>query len=89
MERFGQRAPAAVIAAELRVSEQSVQRCQADKILATPALLPSVNRAAYQHMLTDCIVVANLLQPGPGYGATSQDDTAWTAAMNASSINIS
>jgi hypothetical protein len=29
-----------------------------------------VNRAAYQHMLTDCIVVANLLQPGPGYGTT-------------------
>ena len=64
-------------------------RAQATKILATPALLPAVNRAAYQHMLTDYIVVANLLQPGPGYGTTPQDDTAWTTAMNASSINVS
>ena len=64
-------------------------RAQADKILTTPALLPAVNRAAYQHMLTDYIVVANLLQPGPGYGTTPQDDTAWNTAMNASSINVS
>ena len=64
-------------------------RAQAQKILATPALLPAVNRAAYQHMLTDYIVVANLLQPGPGYGTTPQDDTAWTTAMNASNINVS
>ena len=64
-------------------------RAQANKILTTPALLPAVNRAAYQHMLTDYIVVANLLQPGPGYGTTPQDDTAWNTAMNASSINVS
>ena len=64
-------------------------RAQAQKILTTPALLPAVNRAAYQHMLTDYIVVANLLQPGPGYGTTPQDDAAWTAAMNASSITVS
>ena len=64
-------------------------RAQADKILTTPALLPAVNRAAYQHMLTDYIVVANLLQPGPGYGTTPQDYTAWNAAMNASNINVS
>lgn len=64
-------------------------RAEAEKILADPALLPAVNRAAYQHMLTDYIVVANLLQPGPGYGTTPQDDTAWTAAMNASNINVS
>ena len=64
-------------------------RAQAEKILTAPALLPTVNRAAYQHMLTDYITVANLLQPGPGYGTTPQDDTAWTAAMNASNITIS
>ena len=64
-------------------------RAQADKILTTPALLPAVNRAAYQHMLNDYIVVANLLQPGPGYGTTPQDDTAWNTAMNASNINVS
>ena len=64
-------------------------RAQAEKILTTPALLPTVNRAAYQHMLTDYITVANLLQPGPGYGTTPQDDTAWTAAMNASNITVS
>ncbi len=30
------------------------------------------------------------LQPaGPGYGTTPQDDTAWTTAMNASSIDVS
>ena len=64
-------------------------RAQANKILTTPALLPAANRAAYQHMLTDYITVANLLQPGPGYGTTPQDDTAWNTAMNASSINVS
>ena len=64
-------------------------RAQAEKILATPALLPSVNQAAYQQMLNDYIVVANLLQPGPGYGTTPQDDTAWNAAANASNINVS
>ena len=64
-------------------------RAQAQKILADPALLPAVNRAAYQTMLNDFIVVANLLQPGPGYGTTAQDYTAWNAAMNATNINVS
>jgi hypothetical protein len=45
-------------------------RAQAQKILSTPALLPTVNRAAYERMLSAFIVVANLLQPGPGYGTT-------------------
>ena len=40
-------------------------------------------------MLKDFIVVANLLQPGPGYGTTPQDYTAWyTTALNASNITI-
>ena len=64
-------------------------RAQAQKIQANPALLPAVNRAAYQTMLTDFIVVANLLQPGPGYGTTAQDYTAWNTAMNATNINVS
>ena len=64
-------------------------RAQAQKILTTPALLPAVNRAAYQRMLNDFIVVANLLQPGPGYGTTPQDYAAWNTAMNASNINVS
>jgi hypothetical protein len=64
-------------------------RAQAQQILTTPALLPAVNRAAYQRMLNDFIVVANLLQPGPGYGTTPQDYAAWNTAMNASNINVS
>jgi hypothetical protein len=40
-------------------------------------------------MLDDFIVVANLLQPGPDYGTTAQDDAAWAVAMNASNINVS
>ena len=64
-------------------------RAEAQKIQANPALLPAVNRAAYQTMLNDFIVVANLLQPGPGYGTTAQDYTAWNAAMNATNINVS
>jgi hypothetical protein len=64
-------------------------RAQADKILATSALLPTVNRAAYQQMLHRFITVADMLQPGPGYGTTSQDDTAWSAAVNASDIAVS
>jgi hypothetical protein len=39
-------------------------------------------------MLKDFITVANLLQPGPGYGTTAQDDTAWYTAMNASNITV-
>jgi hypothetical protein len=64
-------------------------RAQAQKILANPALLPAVNQAAYQTMLNDFITVANLLQPGPGYGTTAQDYTAWDAAMHATNINVS
>jgi len=64
-------------------------RTQARTILATPALLPTVNRAAYKVMLNDFITVANLLQPGPGYGTTPQDDTAWYTALAASNITVS
>jgi hypothetical protein len=63
-------------------------RAQADKILATPALLPTVHRAAYKVMLNDFIIVANLLQPGPGYGTTAQDETAWYTALSASNITV-
>jgi hypothetical protein len=34
-------------------------------------------------------MVANLLQPGAGYGTTPQDYTAWNAAMAASNTNFS
>jgi hypothetical protein len=64
-------------------------RTQARKILATPALLPTVHRAAYKVMLNDFITVANLLQPGPGYGTTPQDDTAWNTALAASNLTVS
>ena len=40
-------------------------------------------------MLNDFITVANLLQPGPGYGTTTQDYTAWYTALRASNITIS
>jgi hypothetical protein len=64
-------------------------RAQAATILATPALLPTVHQAGYKTMLNDFITVANLLQPGPGYGTTPQDDTAWYAALSASNITVS
>ena len=64
-------------------------RTEAAKILATPALLPATGTAAYKVMLNDFITVANLLQPGPGYGTTPQDDTAWYAALAASNITVS
>ena len=64
-------------------------RAQARTILGTPALLPAVNRAAYQQMLNDFITVADLLQPGPGYGTTPQDYTAWYTALHASNITVS
>src|SRR5580658_5230935 len=41
---------------------------QARTILTHPALLPATGRAAYQHMLTDFITLAALLQPGAHYG---------------------
>jgi hypothetical protein len=70
-------------------ADARVVRAEARKILRTPALLPTVNRAAYKRMLNDFIVVANLLQPGPGYGTTPQDDTAWYKALHATNINVS
>jgi hypothetical protein len=69
-------------------ADARVVRVEARKILATRALLPAHNRAAYKRMLEDYIVVANLLQPGPGYGTTPQDYTAWNTALNASNIIV-
>ena len=70
-------------------SDARVMRKDAEKILSTPALLPNVNRVAYKKMLNDFVIVANLLQPGPGYGTTAQDWTAWNTALAASNINVS
>jgi hypothetical protein len=39
-------------------------------------------------MLKDFIVVATVLQPGPGYGTTAQDTTAWYTALSASNITV-
>ncbi|MGH3202586.1 MAG: hypothetical protein ACRDOA_17540 [Streptosporangiaceae bacterium] len=69
-------------------ADARVVRAEAQKILHTPALLPTHNRAAYKQMLNDFITVANLLQPGPGYGTTPQDDVAWNTAMKASNITV-
>ena len=69
-------------------ADARVVRSQAEKILATPSLLPSHNRAAYQQMLHKFVTVADLLQPGAGYGTTAQDYTAWYAAMRASNITV-
>jgi hypothetical protein len=63
-------------------------RAEARTILGTPALLPATNRGGYERMLKDFIVVANLLQPGPDYGTTAQDDTAWYTALSASNITV-
>jgi hypothetical protein len=70
-------------------ADARVVRAEAQKILSSPALLPTVNKAAYEQMLNDFIVVANLLQPGPGYGTTPQDWAAWNVAMNASNVIVS
>jgi hypothetical protein len=64
-------------------------RAEAEKILSTRALLPTVNRAAYRQMLRDFITVADLLQPGPGYGTTAEDWAAWDKALAASNIIVS
>ncbi len=69
-------------------ADARVVRAQAERIIAAPALLPAVHRAGYKTMLNDFITVANLLQPGPGYGTTPQDYTAWYAALHASNINV-
>jgi hypothetical protein len=69
-------------------ADARVVRAEARKILRTRALLPKHNLAAYQAMLTDFITVANLLQPGPGYGTTHQDYVAWYKALHASNITV-
>jgi hypothetical protein len=70
-------------------ADARVVRVQAKKILSTRALLPTVHQAAYKQMLNDFITVANLLQPGPGYGTTPQDYTGWSVALRASNISVS
>ncbi len=40
-------------------------------------------------MLHSFVTVADMLQPGADYGTTSQDYTAWYAALNASNITVS
>ena len=69
-------------------ADARVVRAQADQILRTPALLPARNQGAYERMLNDFVTVANLLQPGPGYGTTPQDYTAWYRALHASNITV-
>ncbi len=69
-------------------ADARVVRAQAEKILSTRALLPTHNRPAYERMLKDFITVANLLQPGPGYGTTPQDYAAWYTALKASDITV-
>ena len=69
-------------------ADARVVRSQAQKILTTPRLLPTHHRAAYKRMLHKFIKVANLLQPGPGYGTTAQDYAAWYDAMRASNITV-
>jgi hypothetical protein len=39
-------------------------------------------------MLNDFITVATMLQPGPHYGTTAQDYTAWYTALRASNITV-
>jgi hypothetical protein len=70
-------------------ADARVVRAEAEKILSTPSLLPTVNRAAYEQMLNDFITVADLLQPGPGYGTTAQDWAAWDRALAASNVVVS
>ena len=69
-------------------ADARVVRAQAEKILSTPALLPTRNRGAYEQMLKDFIVVSDLLQPGPGYGTTARDWAAWDTAERASDITV-
>src|ERR1039457_2769724 len=70
------------------VFRQQGAGAEARKILRTRALLPKHNLAAYKRMLNDFITVANLLQPGPGYGTTHQDYGAWYQALHASNITV-
>ena len=69
-------------------ADARVVRAEASEILRTPALLPTHNQAAYKRMLNDFVTVANLLQPGPGYGTTPQDYPAWYQALHASNITV-
>ena len=69
-------------------ADARVVRAEARKILRTLALLPKHNLAAYKRMLNDFVTVANLLQPGPGYGTTHQDYVAWYQALHASNITV-
>jgi hypothetical protein len=69
-------------------ADARVVRAEAEKILSTRALLPTHNRKAYERMLRDFITVANLLQPGPGYGTTAQDYAAWYTALKASDVTV-
>jgi hypothetical protein len=69
-------------------ADARVVRAEAEKILSTRALLPTHNRGAYERMLKDFITVANLLQPGRGYGTTAQDYAAWYTALKASDITV-
>jgi hypothetical protein len=64
-------------------------RAEARTILSSPDLLPAVNRGRYKEMLHDFINVADLLQPGPDYGTTAEDYTAWYTALGASDIVVS
>ena len=48
------------------------------------ALMPTVN-AQDQANLRQWITVADLLTPGPGYGTTAEDTSAWDAAVAGSS----
>jgi hypothetical protein len=66
-----------------------VVRAQARRILGDRALLPVTGRAGYETMLRDFITVADLLQPGAGYGTASQDWKAWDRALKASDIEVS
>jgi hypothetical protein len=69
-------------------ADARVVRAEAEKILSTRALLPTYHRAGYKTMLNDFITVANLLQPGPGYGTTAEDYAAWNTALRASNIVV-
>src|SRR6201995_2149614 len=70
-------------------ADARVVRAEAEKILSPPALLPAVNRAAYREMLNDFIIVANLLQPGAGYGTAAQDPAASNRALAATGLGVS
>jgi hypothetical protein len=69
-------------------ADARIVRSQARTILATPSLLPQHHQGAYQQMLHKYITVADLMQPGAGYGTTPQDYTAWYDAMRASNITV-